>query len=367
MYLGPRARKQIVFAADVFVSLRPFALCTLHPAISLALYDFVSFQPGIDGPGVMPPKSKRPKAKNDGPNRRKRGRRPADRDSGAKYADFHYSMSQCKPAVPGVGEALTAVDVLDFTSADCASLASRLEGNCALAAAHVTDAVTSLSQDVAQCVPVFVASARAHCDAVDKRLAMKAEALRDTIELLKAYVQQSFTAEQSFELLDDSAKGVKVLLEHTDELPDMSSVLTSAGTNTAGVRLTECTRVTAPSKPALAPGSNPPWFNRGQTTTMTSVFRDPDGEPLLGVLLDDLVCSFEDEDEGWEVRPLSIEAGVLSVEVSLSADCSNFATLTFLLVPFAVAQYAQLKVRPVTEIISLLKITACAKQCAMFS
>lgn len=206
------------------------------------------------------------------------------------------------------------------------SLAARLEGNCALAASHVTDAITSVSDDVAQCVPAFAASARAHGEAVDKRLAMKAEELRDTIELLKAYVQQLSVGEQSSAMFEHSVAAMKWLLELTDDLPDISLVVSSDGIGPVAEAVSEATHAVAEldSDDEVSWKADTRWFPRGSTRTFTVPLLDENENPVYGVMLSDVACTIQSEG-GWEIVSVSLESNVLSVSVALTVDCSRFA------------------------------------------
>lgn len=232
--------------------------------------------------------------------------------------------------------ASTARTALLSIAATCESAVPLLETNCAASSLHLTDAISSLVVPVQRSIPSFVSAARAHWDAVDKRLEMQGDELSDTIKMFQACLQLTFTGTLTDGAVPDVRESfamIRRLFDCRDAVPDVSTLLCPSGSDAARC-VSDLSRVNLGIDPTRSQVSHAKWLARGEVwkgTTTSNIVSitavDSTSEPVFGVTSADVAVSFSSGSVGWTVPFVSVEVNAVKLEVMLTLACSDAAVL----------------------------------------
>lgn len=201
---------------------------------------------------------------------------------------------------------------------------ARLAANTTTASSRVVDAACTLINAVLQCVPAFTSSARLHLDAADKRLEMKAEELSDTVKVIQACLLQTYSADGSLSVPEDSFATVCRLFDSTAPLPDLSAMLTPAHSNVLRT-VAGLSAIVTGIDPARCTVTHAPWLPRGISSSVTIALRDCIGHGVEGATLEDVIVTVGSGCVGWRGSCASVKGNMVTILVSLASDCSDTA------------------------------------------
>lgn len=212
---------------------------------------------------------------------------------------------------------------------------SELDAHVSAAASRLTASTTSVITTVCQSVPAFASAARAHCDAVEKLLAMEADELDDTRKVLEMCLHQLASSDGSIASACDSSDVLMRLLSDNEMLPDVSAALTSMSASVITPLLARASHIGIGVDPQLCDVNHDRWLTRGTCNDVWINLVNEAGQPFLGATLSDVHVAFSEGTVGWSLNTVSVSSWstvtsnvVLKIDLAADPDCSDSAQLT---------------------------------------
>lgn len=207
------------------------------------------------------------------------------------------------------------------------TLLTRLGTNLNIASSNIIEDVSSLADTLETRLPDFVSNARRHFRVIDKRLEMIEEEFDSMRKTLQSFVLQLGAAGFNCDPTD-SCDAIRRFLKDCSGLPNSSIVITSAdGKPDQLVR--EASNIMLGVDPGRSLVTHPALLVRGELNAVTITALGAVGEPVWGIVFEDVTCGFESEVIGWELASVSVPVtgNAVTVEVAVTPDGNDAAVV----------------------------------------